>query len=171
MHNEIKSIMIIGIFAILFSCKNKSTENSYNPITNEQRVSEPIDNNNDYEYNHNQTQNIHSKDVNEEIVNKDCSDTHSSADDAYTYARRAYNADDYDEVKSYLKKAMNSFEDAMSKAEECKCDNAYSSADDGYTYAKRGYNSDDFEEMKDYARKAKNSADDVMSEADDCTNN
>lgn len=103
-------------------------------------------------------------------IKKDCSDSYSSADDAYTYSKRAYNSEDYEEVKYNLKKAINSFEDAVSNAEDCKCDDAFSSANEGYTYAKRGYNSEDFEDMIEYARKAKNAADDTMSNAEDCTN-
>ena len=106
----------------------------------------------------------------EEIEKQDCSDTHSSGDEAYSYCRRAYNSDDFEEIKSYLKKAMNSFEEAMSNAEDCKCDEAHSDAEEGYDYAKKGYRSDDFEEMKRYAKKAKSSAEDVMSKADDCSN-
>lgn len=103
-------------------------------------------------------------------TDRDCSNAHSSADDAYSYCKKAYDSDSWDDTKSYLKKAMNSFEDAMTYAEEddCKCDDAHSAADDGYTYAKKGYNSSDWEETKNYAKKAKSSADDAMSYANDC---
>lgn len=103
-----------------------------------------------------------------EIKTGDCSDAHSSADDAYSDCKKAYDSDSWSDSKTYLKKAMSSFEDAMSYAEDCNCDDAHSSADDGYTYAKKGYNSTDWDETKDYARKAKSSADDAMSYADDC---
>jgi len=101
-------------------------------------------------------------------TNRDCSNAYSMADDAYTNSRRAYNSDNWSDTKRYLKKAMNSFDETMIYAEECKCDNAYSAADDGYTYAKKGYNSTDWEQTKNYSRKAKNSADDSMSYANDC---
>jgi hypothetical protein len=100
----------------------------------------------------------------------DCSDAHSSADDAYTYSKRAFDSDKWTESKDYLRKAMGSFEEAMDQAEECGCEDAHSSADDGYSYAKRGFNSTDWEQTKDYARRAKTSADDTMSYAEDCSN-
>src|SRR6478735_7056467 len=85
----------------------------------------------------------------------DCSDAYDAADDAYSYSKKAYDADRWDDTKSYLKKAMSSFEDAKSYAEDCDCDDAESSADDRYSYAKKGYNSSDWEDSKSYARKAK----------------
>lgn len=158
-------VLILGVIIFIFSCKNKSEESNTNQLEDEYVLEKPI-------YSSTNTPNSYSETkIDEETNFKDCSDAHSSGDDAYYYCRRAYNSDDYDEVKSYLKKAISSFEDAMSNAEDCKCDDAYSSADEGYTFAKRGYNSDDFDEMKDYAKKAKNSAEDIMSNADDCTNN
>ena len=102
---------------------------------------------------------------------KDCSEAHSSADDAFSYCKKAYDSDSWTDSKSYLKKAMGSFDDAMGHAEECKCDEAHSSADDGYSYAKKGFNSTDWEETKDYAKKSKSSADDTMSASNDCTDN
>lgn len=157
---------------LLISCKEEKKESASTVV--EQTV-QPLNRSSQYVEKTNEVGNInsnidYSRNVVEDEEKKDCSETHSSGDDAYSYCKKAYNSDDYDEVKSYLKKAMNSFEEAMSNADDCKCDDAHSSADEGYTYAKRGYNTDDFEEMKDYARKAKNSADDVMSNADDCTN-
>jgi hypothetical protein len=110
---------------------------------------------------------IHSSSQDEE--KKDCSNLHSDADDAYSYCKKAYNSDDFDEIKTYLKKAMSSFDDAMIHANDCDCSEAYSAASDGYNYAKKGYNSDDFDEMKMYAKKAKNQAENTMSYADDCT--
>lgn len=101
---------------------------------------------------------------------KDCSEAHSSADDAYSYCKKAYDSDSWADSKSYLKKAMNGFEEAMNYSEECECDDSQSSADDGYTYAKKGYNSSDWDETKSYAKKAKSSADDTMSYAEDCDN-
>jgi hypothetical protein len=104
-------------------------------------------------------------------LTRDCSGAHSSADDAYEYSRKAYNEDDLDYAKSYLKKAMNSFDDSMSEAQDCDCDDAYSSADDGFTYAKRGYNADDLDELQGYAKKARGAAEEAMSHAEDCDNN
>jgi hypothetical protein len=99
---------------------------------------------------------------------RDCSNAYSAADDAYSYSKKAYNSDNWDDTKRYLKKAMSSFDDAMTYAEECKCDEAHSAADDGYTYAKKGYNSTDWDQTKNYAKKAKSSADDAMSYANNC---
>lgn len=164
--------LVIFLIIIFSACRNQA-ETSVDEVTieeNQEVYSDELGNDaivyeNAYEpVQYSETTN------NELLEKKDCSDAESSGDDAYTYCQRAYNSDDYEEVKSYLKKAMDSFEEAISSAEECKCDDSEYSADEGYTYAKRGYNSDDFEEMKDYARKAKNSADDTMSSADDCMN-
>jgi hypothetical protein len=168
-----KYILILLLFLTFTSCKEAKKENASTDVRqNEQQVYNAlpyVEKTNEYNTD-NSNSNIDNSENDEVAEKKDCSDTHSSGDDAYSYCRKAYDSDDYEEVKSYLKKAMSSFEDAMSNAEDCNCDDANSSADEGYTYAKRGYNTDDFEEMRDYARKAKNSADDVMSKADDCTN-
>jgi hypothetical protein len=103
-------------------------------------------------------------------TDRDCSNAHSSAENAYSYCKKAYNSDSWDDTKTYLKKAKYSFEAAMTYAEDddCKCDDAHNAADDGYSYAKRGYNSTVWEETKVFARKAKNSADYAMSYANDC---
>jgi hypothetical protein len=100
----------------------------------------------------------------------DCSDAYSAADDAYSYSKKAYYSDNLDDIQYYAKKAMNSFDDAMSYAVDCNCDDAYSAADDGYSNAKKAYNSDNLEDGQYYAKKAKNEADDAMSYADDCNN-
>lgn len=101
---------------------------------------------------------------------RDCSNSHSSADDAYSYSKKAYNSDSWEESKSYLKKAMNSFEDAISYAQDddCKCEDAVTAAEEGYRFAKKGYNSTDWEETKDYSRKAKNYAEETITDADEC---
>jgi hypothetical protein len=101
---------------------------------------------------------------------RDCSNAYSAADDAYSYCKKAFDSDSWEDTKVYLKKAMDSFDDVMTYAEEdeCKCEDAQAAGDDGYTYAKRGYNSTDWEETKDYSRKAKGSADDAMSYASNC---
>lgn len=103
-------------------------------------------------------------------TDRDCSNAYSSADDAYTYCKMAYNSDSWDDTKRYLKKAMISFDDAMtySQDDDCNCNDAYSAADDGYSYAKKGYNSSNWDETKNYAKKAKSSADDAMSYSNNC---
>ena len=80
--------------------------------------------------------------------------------------RKTYNSDETEEIKSYLKKSMNSCEEEMSSAGDCKCDDAHSAEEDGYDYAKKGYRSDDLEEMKRNAKKSKDATEDVMSKAD-----
>ncbi len=147
---KLKALFLPLIFLTITSCVNKSSDNN---LTHKQTE---------------QDNTVNDIEKDEYSSKRDCSDAYSAADDAYDSAKKAYNSDDWDDIKDYLKKAMDSFEDAMNYSEECKCDDAYSAADNGYTYAKRGYNSDDYEEMKDYARKAKNEADDAMSSANDC---
>lgn len=164
-------ITAVVLLLVAFSCKDGNIENKELNLPQaeasvdnySQNLTLPFEADNesiDYSY----------SSAGENTESKDCSEAHSSGDDAYSYSKKAYNSADYDEMKNYLKKSMNSFEDAMSNAEECKCEDAYSSADEGYTYARKGYRSDDYDEMKNYARKAKSSADDVMSNADNCTN-
>lgn len=98
----------------------------------------------------------------------DCSDALSAADDALTYADRAYDSDSWTDTKDYLKKSMNSFEDAQTYAQDCECDEAYSVADDGYDYARKGYNSLDWDDAKSNARRAKSSAEDLITYAEEC---
>jgi len=111
--------------------------------------------------------------------NSAISNTESYANDAYSYAKKAYNSDNLDDAQYYAKKAMNSADDAIdeagnaqSYASDCGCDdgisyasNAESNADDAYSYAKKAYNSDTIEDAQYYARKAKSSAEDAESEA------
>ena len=161
-----QTISLILILVSLLSCNSKTENEKQDP----EKVSNYSKNrvNKDYTKSETKERSYFVK-TNNEIIKQDCSETHSSADDAYSYCRKAYNSDDIEEVKSYLKKAMGSFEDAMSSAEDCKCDDAHSAAEDGYNYAKKGYRNDDFEEIKRYAKKAKSVAEDVMSKADDCS--
>lgn len=49
-----------------------------------------------------------------------CDDAYSSADEGYTYAKRGYNSDDFDEMKDYVRRAKNSADDTMSNADDCK---------------------------------------------------
>ena len=102
------------------------------------------------------------------VWSEDCSEAYSSADDAYTYARRGYNASDLEEVHENARRAMSAADDAMSSSEDCECDDAYSAADDAHTYAKRAFNAEEFDVAVDYMRKAKSAADDAMSYAEDC---
>jgi len=161
-----KNIILIKTFLVLISCSSKSNNKSQDkfqhPTYSETNVSEYYPKDETKE----KTTTLSYED---ETTEKDCSETESSADDAYTYCKRAYNSDDFDEIKSYLKKAMDSFEEAMSSAQDCKCEDAYSYAEEGFNYAKKGFRTDDFEEMKTYSRKAKDFADDTMSKAVDCT--
>lgn len=101
---------------------------------------------------------------------KDCSDTYAAAEEAYNHSRKAYNSETMDDMRYYLKKAMDEFEEAMSFAKNCDCDNAYSSSDDGYTYAKKSYNADNLEDAQSFAKKAINSADEAMSYSNSCSN-
>ncbi|TYC14756.1 hypothetical protein ES677_05090 [Bizionia gelidisalsuginis] len=101
---------------------------------------------------------------------KDCSDAYSAADDTYSYAKKAFNADSWENSKTYLKKAMSSADDAMSYSSDCECDDAYYAADDSYSYAKKGYNTNSWDDTKSFAKKAMSSADDAMSYANDCNN-
>ena len=48
-----------------------------------------------------------------------CDDANSSADEGYTYAKRGYNTDDFEEMKDYARKAKKSADDVMSKADDC----------------------------------------------------
>lgn len=45
--------------------------------------------------------------------NRDCSITFSSAEDAYSYYKKVFESNSWDDSNNYLKKAMNSFEDAL----------------------------------------------------------
>ena len=98
----------------------------------------------------------------------DCSDANSEAQDAYTYSKKAHDAESLDSLSFYAKKAMTAFDDAMAYASDCECDDANTSADDGYTYAKKAYNSETLKDGQDYAKKAMSAAEDAMTYADDC---
>ena len=127
-----KFTIIFSFMLLLISCKEVKKDSASTVV--EQTV-QPLNTTSQYVEKTNEVENRNSnidnsRNVNEDEEEKDCSDTHSSGDDAYSYCKKAYNSDDYDEVKSYLKKAMNSFEEAMSNADDCKCDDAHSSADE-----------------------------------------
>lgn len=161
------NIILVFLVSIILSCKDKIKNSNQEEIHTATNYETNLNNNSPQlekeSVNYTST-------IDDETQSRDCSETHSAADDAYTNCRKAYNSDDFDEVKSYLKKAMNNFDDAMSSAADCKCDDAHSSAEEGYGYAKKGYRSDDFEDVKRYAKKAKNSAEETMTKADDCKN-
>lgn len=96
-------------------------------------------------------------------------DAYSAADDACSYSKKVFYADNTNDIQYYAKKDMNSFDDAMSYAYDCGCDDGYSAADYGYSNAKKVNNSDNVDDGQYYARKAKRDADDTMSYADDCS--
>jgi hypothetical protein len=98
----------------------------------------------------------------------DCDDAKAYADDAYTYARRAYNATTLSELHRNAKKAMDAASSAESEASSCGCSDAESSASDAYSYARKALREDDFDEAQSYARKARNAADELVSQLNDC---
>ena len=98
----------------------------------------------------------------------DCSTAYSSAEYAYTYAKRGYNSDNLDDVRYYARKVKSAADEAMSEAGNCSCDDAHSNADYAYTNAKRAYNSEDLDDALNYMRRAKSAADDAMSSAQYC---
>ena len=53
------------------------------------------------------------------VLADQCDDAYYAADDAYSYARRAYNEDDFDYAETYIRRAMNSADEAMSYASDC----------------------------------------------------
>ena len=102
------------------------------------------------------------------VLADQCDDAYYAADDAYSYARKGYNSGYLEDIQFYARRAMNSADEAMSYASDCKCDDAYYAADDAYSYARRAYNEDDFDYAETYIRRAMNSADEAMSYASDC---
>lgn len=50
----------------------------------------------------------------------DCDAAESSASDAYSYGRKAYNSDNLEDSQYYVKKAMNFSEEVTSNAEDCE---------------------------------------------------
>ena len=98
----------------------------------------------------------------------DCSEAESSADEAYTYSRRALRESNFDDAQSLMRRARNAAEEAQSEAEECECDDAASYADDAYTNARRGYNASNLRELRYYAERAMKAADAARSAATSC---
>lgn len=108
--------------------------------------------------------------ISSSAMSADCSDAYSNTDDAYNYAKKAYQASSFNELRYYSKKAMSAADDAMSAADDCGCNDAQSNADDTYSYARKAYRSDDFDSAMSYVRRAKSSAEYAMSAAEECGN-
>lgn len=150
-------ILFIGFFAF-YSC-GSSNKSEYKEIEDEQSYSTEQD------YSPEPGRN---KD--HDFTDVDCSDFATASEDAYSYSQKAYKSENWDEIKSYLKKAMASFEDAMEYSEDCGYEDGYEAADEGYDYAKKGYNSNDYDDVKTYAKKARSSADAAVNHASECGN-
>jgi len=90
-----------------------------------------------------------------QFVLADCYAVYSSADNAYTYARKGHNSDNLDDIHYYARKTMYAAEEAMSAAEICGCYDARSYAEDAYDHARSAYGSDDLDEALYHMRKAK----------------
>jgi hypothetical protein len=99
----------------------------------------------------------------------DCGDAESSAEEAYSYARRALREDDFDSAQDLMRRARNAADDARSYAADCDCDDAESSAEDAYTYARRAYNATDLDELHMYAKRAMNAAEETQDAASECS--
>lgn len=99
---------------------------------------------------------------------KNCSDAERYADDAATYANRAYNSSELDDAQGYARQAKNAADDAKRAADNCDCDDARRYASNAYDYANRAYNASDLDDAKNYARQAKGEAESAKREADDC---
>lgn len=52
--------------------------------------------------------------------NCNCDDAESSASDAYSYGKKAYNSDNLSDAQYYAKKAMNSASEITDEAEDCE---------------------------------------------------
>ncbi len=103
---------------------------------------------------------------------------------AALYAKRAYNASSFRELREYARKARLAVEDGKSEAgeaaalaEDYGCDdaatylqNAESYLNDAATYARRAYNADTFDDAQNYIRKSRRAAEDAESEALNATN-
>lgn len=102
------------------------------------------------------------------LAQADCSDAENSADDSYTYARRALRESNFDDAQSLMRRARNAAEEAQSEAEECGCDDAESYADDAYTGARRAYNASNLIELRYYAERAMKAAAEARDAASSC---
>jgi hypothetical protein len=48
-----------------------------------------------------------------------CDDAQDYANDGYAYAKKGYNSSNWDDIKTYAKKAKNAADETMSNAEDC----------------------------------------------------
>jgi hypothetical protein len=105
-------------------------------------------------------------------LKKDCDDTKSSGDNAFSYFKKAYNSSSLSDAQYYAKKGMNEASNAESEADDsdCDCSDAESEASSAYSYGKKAYNSSDLNDAQYYAKKAMNSASNITDEAEDCEN-
>lgn len=101
---------------------------------------------------------------------KDCEGAKSSADDAYTYFKKAYRAESLYDAQHFAKKGMSSSEDAEDEATDthCDCDDAAGVAEEAYSYGKKAYNADNVSDAQYYAKKAMNAAEEITDEAEAC---
>ena len=99
----------------------------------------------------------------------DCSDAYSSAEDTYSYSRKAYYSEDHEDIIYYIRKVMNSAEETTNYSDDCGCDDAYSSAEESYSYLKKARNN--IKEADYYLKKAMSSVEDAMGFLDDCSSN
>lgn len=97
-----------------------------------------------------------------------CSSAVSSADDAYRYARRAYQESNFEEAQNYMRRSRNAADEGRSYAQNCSCSRAASFLEDAYTYARRGYNESSLQALKSYSRKAMSAAEDGQNAASNC---
>jgi len=92
----------------------------------------------------------------------DSRDIYFSADEAYSYARRAYNSDNLDDLQYYARKAMYAAEEAISASVKIRAHYAEGCAQEVYNFARKAYRSDDFDEAQYYMQKCKSYAQDLM---------
>lgn len=98
----------------------------------------------------------------------DCANAYIASDDVYTYSKKSYESNEWQEMKNQLRKAIISSEDAISLADDCECDDAVSAAAEALRYAQIGYQSKEWSVSKEYAKKAKDSAEEAMNFAQEC---
>ena len=99
-----------------------------------------------------------------QFASADAHQVYLAADEAYSYARRACNADGLEDVQYYAKRTMNAVESVLFIAVS---DSGYVRTLAQYVYdlARKAYRSGDFDDAIYYMRKAKSSASDLMSAA------
>ncbi len=108
----------------------------------------------------------------------------SFADNAYTYSKKAYNANNLKEVQYYAKKAKNSADNAMSlaydaqtNASDCWCNEGQnfarkmtSLAETTFSFSKKAYYAYSLENALKYSKKAMNIAKKCKREASSAEN-